>query len=116
MAVAVICACAALGYFAATAFAFTNDYCGVLISQNTWCGDGSNHTYHYNQAQYTGGGNVTVCERMLYADTSTQRTAPQCATNFIGHEYGATSTLFEAEVRHINSGGASHTIYGRAIA
>jgi hypothetical protein len=114
--VALACTCVALGYFAATALAFTNNYCGVLIAQNVWCGDGSNHTYHYNQAQYTGGGTVTVCERLLVADTTTVRGTPQCGSNFVAHEYGATSNLYEAEVRHINSGGASHTIYGQAIA
>lgn len=102
----------------ATSHAFTNSYCGALINEGTWCGDGSDHTYDYNRASYTGGGSVWVCERLLYANTSSVRSGgPSCAYNYAARNYGSTvSTLFEAEVTHLYSGGARHTIYGYATA
>jgi hypothetical protein len=101
----------------ATAGAFTNDYCGVLINSGTWCGDGSNHTYDSNRATYTGAGSVYVCERLLYADTSLVRPGGLCSpSSQIYHYYGANgSTNYEAEVSH-SSGTARHTIYGQAVA
>jgi hypothetical protein len=116
---AVAAACALLGilaFGAASAPAFTNSYCGVLVSQGTWCGDGSNHSYNYNRGTYTGAGNVWVCERLLIADTATQREAPQCAYNYVDQSFGAYPWLTEAEVMHNTGGGASHTIYGYATA
>ena len=102
--------------FAGSAHAFANSYCGVLIYESTWCGDGSNHTYNYNRAQYTGFGDVYVCERLLIADTSSERMAPSCGYNYVARNYGAYPWLTEAEVGHFYSGGARHTIYGYATA
>lgn len=102
----------ALGSAGASATA--NNYCGVLIAEGTWCGDGSNHSYGYNRATYTGGGNVWVCERLLIADTSTQREAPVCAYNYADRTFGAYIWLTEAEVLHNTGTGANHTIYGYA--
>jgi hypothetical protein len=114
---ALVAACACLGLLAlstASASAFTNSYCGVLISAGTWCGDGSNHSYNYNSATYNGAGDVWVCERLLIADTSSERESPQCAYGFVERTFGAYPYLTEAEVRH--STGANHTIYGYATA
>jgi hypothetical protein len=113
----VLLACCA-GFFAAhsAAQAFTNGYCGVLINQGSWCGDGSNHSYYYNRASYPGSGSVTVCERMLLADTNIQRMTPSCGVNYLAHNYGTSGCCYEAEVTHVNSGGARHTINGLAQA
>jgi hypothetical protein len=116
---AVVVACALLGVLvlgAHSASAFTNSYCGALIAEYSWCGDGSNHSYNYNRASYTGGGNVWVCERLLIADTSTQRAAPGCAYNYVDQTFGAYPWLTEAEVDHATGTGANHTIYGYATA
>lgn len=102
--------------FAGSAHAFANSYCGVLIYEGTWCGDGSNHSYNFNRAQYTGGGSVWVCERLLIADTSSEVAGPSCAYNYAARSYGAYPWLTEAEVTHYYSGGARHTIYGYATA
>jgi hypothetical protein len=101
----------------ASANAWSNTYCGVLLNSGTWCGDGSNHTYDSNEASYTGTGNVWVCERLLYADSSSVRGTPYCAYNYAPHNYGSTTaTLFEAEVRHVTDSGARHTVWGYATA
>lgn len=116
---AVAVACALLGVLAlgATgASAFTNSYCGVLIAENSWCGDGSNHSYNYNRASYTGAGNVWVCEHLLIADTSTERQSPLCAYNYIDQSFGSYPWLTEAEVVHATGTGANHTIYGYGTA
>ena len=116
LAVVVFVSLAALAGTSASAMAFSNGYCGVLINEGTWCGDGSDHSYDYNRASYGGGGNVYVCERLLWANTRTQRQAPSCSYNYNARNYGPTSSLFEAEVTHIYSGGARHTIFGYAVA
>jgi hypothetical protein len=112
--------CALLGVLTlgtSGAQAFTNNYCGALIAEGTWCGDGSNHSYNYNQATYTGAGNVWVCERLLIADTTTQREAPQCGFNYIDRTFSSGYPyLTEAEVTHNTGTGANHTIYGYATA
>jgi hypothetical protein len=116
---AVAAACAVLGVLAlgaSGASAFTNSYCGALIAEGAWCGDGSNHSYNYNQATYTGAGNVWVCERLLIADTSTQRESPFCSYNYVDRAFGAYPYLTEAEVMHNTGTGANHTIYGYATA
>jgi hypothetical protein len=98
------------------ASAFSNTYCGVLINEGTWCGDGSNHSYTFNSATYSGGGSVFVCERLLIADTSTQRRGPSCGYTYVASTYGPYGWLTEAEVTHLYSGGARHTITGYAVA
>jgi hypothetical protein len=116
---ATVAACAILAILAlgaTNASAFTNSYCGLLIAEGAWCGDASNHSYTYNRASYSGVGNVWVCERLLIADTSTQREAPLCAYNYVDQAFGAYGFLTEAEVRHNTGTGASHTIYGYATA
>jgi len=116
---AVLVACALLGVLAlsaTSASAFTNAYCGVLIAEYTWCGDGSNHSYDYNRASYSGAGNVWVCERLLIADTSTQRESPLCAYNYIDQTFSSYPWLTEAEVEHATGTSASHTISGYATA
>lgn len=107
---------AALALSSPSAFAWSNSYCGVLINQGTWCGDGSDHSYDYNRASYGGNGTVYVCERLLWANSTRERLTPSCSYNYNARNYGATSSLFEAEVTHIYSGGARHTIYGYAVA
>jgi hypothetical protein len=102
------------GLVAAPAGAFDNNYCGVLIYELHWCGDGSDHTYSYNQASYNGGGSVYVCERLLWSSSLTERLPMSCSYSLVQRNYGATSSLSEAEVTHANSGGAQHTIYGYA--
>lgn len=100
---------------AGDAHAWTNYYCGVLISSGSWCGDGSNHTYDTNKAEYKGSGYVRVCERLLYADTTATRNGYTCDTNRVYRNYGLTTTLlFEAEVTHTDN--SRHTIYGTAVA
>lgn len=114
---AVVAACACLGLVAlgaSSASAFTNSYCGVLISASTWCGDGSNHSYNFNSATYNGAGNVWVCERLLIADSSQPRLPPSCGYNQIEETFGTYPLLTEAEVQHQT--GANHTIYGYATA
>jgi hypothetical protein len=106
-------ACALLGVLAllpTTASATDNSYCGVLIANGSWCGDGSNHFYVFNSASYTGGGSVWVCERLLIADSTTQRENPLCAYNYASAGFGPYGTATEAEVSHWT--GANHTIYG----
>ena len=105
-----------LGVAAASANGFSNYYCGALINQGSWCGDGSNHSYDFNRATYNGGGAVFVCERLLIADTSTQRKGPGCAYNYVEEYFSPYPYLTEAEVAHFQSGGARHTIYGLGIA
>lgn len=101
---------------ASSAWGWANEYCGILLNSGTWCGDGTNHTYDFNSAEYRGSGDVWVCERLLYADTTKQRTPPSCSYNYIVHNYGLTQhTLFEAEVKH-ESGSKRHTVWGYAIA
>lgn len=109
----------ALGLFllgAAVASAFTNTYCGVLINQGSWCGDGSDHSYYWNRATYPGSGTVTVCERMLIEDTSTVRQSAACGDNYVARDYGTSGCCYEAEVTHRYSGGARHTVTGQAKA
>lgn len=106
-------ACALLGFLGllpATASATNNSYCGVLIAAGSWCGDGSNHFYVFNSASYTGGGSVWVCERLLIADSTTQRTAPGCSYTYVSAGFGPYGFATEAEVSHWT--GANHTIYG----
>jgi hypothetical protein len=104
---------AALG--AVSASAFTNSYCGVLISSGTWCGDGTHHSYNYNSASYTGAGSVWVCERLLIQGTTTERESPQCAYKFVDRTFASGYPyLTDAEVDH--NTGANHTIYGYATA
>ncbi|HET6509306.1 MAG TPA: hypothetical protein VFG42_21090 [Baekduia sp.] len=93
-----------------TASATNNAYCGILIANGTWCGDGSNHSWVFNSASYTGGGSVWVCERLLIADTSTQRENPVCGYTYVSASFGSYIYLTEAEVSHWT--GANHTIYG----
>jgi hypothetical protein len=112
---ALAAACACLGLFGllpATASATDVGYCGVLIANGSWCGDYSNHSYVFNSASYTGGGSVWVCERLLIADTSTQRDNPVCSYTYASASFGAYIYLTEAEVSHWT--GANHTIYGAA--
>ena len=114
---ALAAACACLGLFAygaSNASAFTNPYCGSLITAFSWCGDRSNHSYNYNSASYTGSGDVWVCQRLLNADTTEQREAPTCGFNFIDETFSAYPLLTEAEVQHQT--GVNHTIYGFATA
>lgn len=99
-----------------SASAYTNSYCGVLIPEGVWCGDGSNHSYNFNSATYSGGGSVWVCERLLIADTTTQRENPICGYNYIDRTFGAYGWLTEAEVLHNTGTSANHTIYGYATA
>jgi hypothetical protein len=116
---AIAAVCAVLGTCAlgaTNASAFTNSYCGVLIGENSWCGDGSNHSYNYNRASYTGAGNVWVCERLLVADTTTERESPICGYNYAEKAFGAFGLLTEAEVLHNTGTSANHTIYGYATA
>lgn len=98
------------------AHGWANSYCGVLIHVNSWCGDGSNHSYDTNRGTYEGGGTVLVCQRLLKADTTTVRTGSSCSYGYVFQNYGLTSTLWEAEVTQSNSNGARHTIYGYAVA
>jgi hypothetical protein len=114
---AIVAACAATAFTPAAAQAWTNSYCGVLISSGSWCGDGSDHTYDDNKAIYNGAGSVYVCERLLYANTSTMRGSGQCSPYSVIYQYYGvtTSTNFEAEVTHY-SGSARHTITGVAVA
>src|SRR3954447_2777078 len=110
---AIAAACALTGLLGAlpgTAGATDNNYCGVLISNGTWCGDGSDHAYTSNAASYSGGGSVYVCERLLIANTSTEREPPVCAFNSVSQTFGSYLWLTEAEVTH--GTGANHTIYG----
>jgi hypothetical protein len=114
--VAALAVLATMAWGAPGAAAFTNSYCGVLINEGTWCGDGSNHSYNYNRATYTGAGNVWVCERLLYADTTTQVESPVCAYNLADRSFTPGAFLTEAEVTHNTGTGAQHTIYGYATA
>lgn len=110
---ALAAACALLGLLGllpATASATNNSYCGVLIVAGSWCGDGSNHFYYYNSAAYTGGGSVWVCERLLIADSTTQRENPVCSYTYASASFGPYGFATEAEVSHWT--GANHTIYG----
>jgi hypothetical protein len=114
---ALAAACACLGLFAwgaTSASAFTNSYCGVLVSAFTWCGDGSNHSYNFNSATYTGGGDVYLCERLLIADSKEPREGAVCGYNSVSQTFGAYPYLTEAEIQHQT--GANHTIYGYATA
>jgi hypothetical protein len=107
---------AALALFPSSSFGYSNAYCGALINQGSWCGDGSNHSYDYNRAEYRGAGDVWVCERLLIADTRTERAGPTCGYDYQAHGYPAYVWLTEAEVTHLYSGGARHTIYGYGVA
>jgi hypothetical protein len=104
------------GLGASQASAFSNTYCGVLIYSGTWCGDGSNHSYYYNSATYSGGGSVFICERLLIADTATERSGSSCGYSYVSRNYGPYGWLTEAEVTHYYSGNARHTITGYAVA
>lgn len=113
--VAVGAALTALWVLPGVASAFDDSYCGALIDEDYWCGDGSRHTFDYNRAEYNGTGNVWVCERLLYDGTSTVRAGgPSCGYNYQTRSYGPTTSLFNAQVTHYYSGGARHTIYGFA--
>ncbi|HMJ37638.1 MAG TPA: hypothetical protein VK501_27275 [Baekduia sp.] len=114
---AVVAACACLGLVAlgtASASAYTNSYCGVLKTAYSWCGDGSNHSYNYNSATYAGAGDVWLCERLLIADSTTQRATPSCAYNAVDESFASFPQLTEAEIQHQT--GSQHTIYGYATA
>lgn len=109
-------ACALLGLLVvlpSTAGATNNSYCGVLISNGTWCGDGSDHFYTSNSATYPGSGNVWVCERLLIANTSTQREDPVCTYNYVSQSFGAYGWATEAEVAHFT--GVNHTVNGLGV-
>lgn len=103
---------AALAVLPGIASATDNSYCGVLINNGTWCGDGSDHSYTTNSATYPGAGNVWVCERLLIANTSTQREDPVCAYNYVSQSFGSYIWLTEAEVAHFT--GSQHTVNGLA--
>ena len=113
--VALVCALVGVAGSAGEALAWDNYYCGVLLNSGSWCGDGSNHTYDWNRADYFGTGSTMVCARLLYADSSSVRGA-QCGTNYSIYNLGTnTTTLYEAEVKH-EDGTARHTINGHAFA
>ena len=115
MSAVLACALVAVAASAGEAHAWENHYCGVLLNSGSWCGDGSNHTYDYNRATYNGSGNVWVCARLLYADSTVERNK-NCAYNFASQSiYSNCCYLYEAEVSH-SSGSARHTIYGYAWA
>jgi hypothetical protein len=101
---------AALGVLPGAANATDNAYCGVLINNGTWCGDGTDHAYTTNSATYSGGGMVWVCERLLIANTSTQREGPGCGYNYVSQSFASYVWLTEAEVAHYT--GTQHTIGG----
>lgn len=106
-------ACAFLGIAAlvpATASATDVGYCGVLIANGSWCGDGANRNYVFNSAGYSGGGAVWVCERLMIADTSTQRDNPACSYTYASASFAPFLYQTEAYVSHWT--GANHTIYG----
>ena len=110
-----MCALIGAAANAGDAHAWENWYCGVLIHSGSWCGDGSNHTYDFNRANYYGSGSTTVCARLLYADSTVER-ARLCGGNQAANNIGTnTSYLYEAEATHY-SGAARHTIHGYAIA
>jgi hypothetical protein len=112
---ALVAACTAFGLLslgAAGASATNISYCGVLIAEGSWCGDGSNHDYTYNRATYSGAGSVWVCERLLIADSPTQRENPVCAYNYADRTFGSYPWLTEAEVSHNTGTAANHTISG----
>ena len=110
----VACALIAGAFSAAEAHGYTNYYCGVLLNSGSWCGDGSNHTYDSNRAEYSGAGLVDVCARLLYADSINQYKR-ECGVNSIWVYNGTnTTTLLEAEIKH-ESGTARHTLYGTGI-
>ncbi len=110
--VALVCALIGVAAGAGEAHAWENWYCGVLLNSNSWCGDGSNHSYDYNRGSYNGSGSTYVCARFLYADSFSER-ARGCGTN-VGYVYLPGNTnLLEAEVKH-DDGPARHTIHGYA--
>jgi hypothetical protein len=112
---AIVVACASLGLLAlgfGSASAYS--YCGSLIANGVWCGDPTNRAYNYNSASYTGAGSVWVCERLVIADTTTQRESPFCGYNFVERSFGPYAYLTEPQVQHQT--GANHTIYGYATA
>ena len=99
---------------AEVAYAFSDHYCGVLISSGSWCGRNDlDYPYTWNRASYPGAGSVTVCQRLLYEDTKTVRAGSTCATNYSAASYGCCAGRFEAEVTHF-SGSARHTVNGYA--
>lgn len=103
MAVALASACFLLGSVAASAL--TNDYCGgVQIDEYKWCDDGSKRAYYYNRAQHSGGANVTVCERMLIANTTVVRQPAACGSDYVARDYGLSGCCYEPQVSHRNSG------------
>jgi hypothetical protein len=114
---ALAAACACLGLFAwgaTSASAFTNSYCGVLMSAFTWCGDGTGHSYNFNSATYTGAGAVYLCERLVIVNSETPRQDPFCGYTNVAENYTAYPFLTAAEIQHQT--GANHTIYGYATA
>jgi hypothetical protein len=114
---ALAAACACLGLCAlgaSSASAFTNSYCGSLIAAFSWCGDGTNHSYNFNSATYTGGGDVWVCERLMIANSTDEREGPICGYDAVDQTFGAYPFLTYAQVQHQT--GANHTIYGYATA
>jgi len=102
-----------LGVFPGAAAATNNSYCGVLISNGTWCGDGTDHFYTSNSATYPGTGDVWVCERLLIANTSTQRESPVCAYNYVSQTFSPYVWQTEAEVTHYT--GVNHTVNGLGV-
>jgi hypothetical protein len=102
-----------LGALSGTASATNNAYCGVLVSNGTWCGDGTAHYYVSNAASYPGTGNVWVCERLLLAGSSTQREPPACAYNYVSQGFGPYGFTTAAEVAHFT--GVNHTVNGLAV-
>jgi hypothetical protein len=111
LAPALVVAFLALGELA---YAFSDHYCGVVISSGSWCGRNDlDYPYTWNRASYPGSGSVTVCQRLLYANTRTVRPGSTCATNYSGTSYSSGAGKFEAEVTHF-SGSTNHTVNGYA--
>ena len=111
---ALTAACAFLGLLAllpGSATAATTNYCGVLIANGSWCGDPTDRFYTFNSASYTGAGSVWVCERVVFANTSTVRDTPLCAYTYASASF-SYATASEVEVAHFT--GSNHTIYGQA--
>lgn len=105
-----------LALSAAPSHAITQDYCGILVPAKSSCSSTSSLKIWWNNlAQYTGSGNVGVCQKMTvgFGGPNAVRT---CSVNWtaggaVNEYYAGTATVGHAG----NNSDYAHTIHGQTF-
>jgi hypothetical protein len=102
-----------------TAYAYEQQYCGVVKPPNVVCPSTGLHSWDSNMGWYPGptSHNVWVCQMMYNANTGQFRTGMSCDLDTTSHWYGVTNVAsYNAKVYIDNVTCCAHTIWGYAVA